>query len=255
VIGYERRRLPAKREEVAPAQDLAYQMSASNLEILAYEHTPLGPLCLRRRELLSRPGTVITEVTLNHEFLMSSLYTESETALARLALEMHPGAALRVLVGGLGLGYTAAAALASTRVTEVLVVELLPQVADWLEQDLLPLSAELKADPRFRVEIGDFFARVEEPATLPFDLILVDIDHAPDHHLDHANLPFYSPEGLESVRMHLAPQGVLAVWSSANTEGFSRALEQSFDQVRVEPVTFRNDLVEETVTDWIFLAR
>jgi spermidine synthase len=234
---------------------LTYRMSASNLEILAYEHTSLGPLCLRRRELLSRPGTLVTEVTLNQEFLMSSLYTASETALARLALEMHPGAGLRVLVGGLGLGYTAAAALESPRVEEVRVLELLPQVIGWLEQDLLPLSAELKADPRFEVEPGDFFARVAEPLAHPFDLVLVDIDHAPDHHLDHANLPFYGPEGLAPVRAHLAPNGVLAVCSSADSDEFRHALEQSFGEVRVESVTFRNDLVDETVTDWIFLAR
>jgi spermidine synthase len=230
-------------------------MSSTNLEILAYEQTPLGPLCLRRRELLSSPGTIVTEVTLNHEFLMSSLYTQSETALARLALEMHPDRRLRVLVGGLGLGYTAAAALASSRVDEVVVVELLPQVVGWLEADLLPLSAELKADSRFRLEVGNFFDRVAEPAAHPFDLVLVDIDHAPDHHLDHANLPFYTPAGLASVRAHLSPQGVLAVWSSADSDAFRRALDQSFDEVRTEPVTFHNDLVDETVTDWIFLAR
>lgn len=61
-------------------------MSKSNLEILAYEESPLGPLCLRRRELLSQPGTVVTEVTLNHEFLMSSLYTDSERELSRIAI-------------------------------------------------------------------------------------------------------------------------------------------------------------------------
>jgi spermidine synthase len=230
-------------------------MSSSNLEILAYEQSPLGPLCLRRRKLLSMPGTVVTEVTLNHEFLMSSHCTESETALARVALEMHPGAELRVLVGGLGLGYTAAAALESSRVHEVVVVELLPQVVAWLEQDLLPLSARLKADRRFRVEVGDFFVRMTAPPARRFDLVLVDIDHAPDHHLDHASLPLYSPEGLAPVRTQLAPQGVLAVWSSANSDAFRRALEQNFDEVRVEAVTFHNDLVDETITDWIFLAR
>ena len=107
-------------------------MSDSNLEILAYEPSPLGLLCLRRRELLSQPGTIVTEVTLNHEFLMSSLYTDSERALSRTALEMHSGKDLRVLVGGLGLGYTAREALLSDRVASVEVVELLPQVIDWL---------------------------------------------------------------------------------------------------------------------------
>ena len=88
-------------------------MSHSNLEILACEPSPLGLLCLRRRELLSQPGKMVTEVTLNHEFLMSSLYTDSERALARLGLAMHPGNGLRVLVGGLGLGYTAREVLVS----------------------------------------------------------------------------------------------------------------------------------------------
>jgi spermidine synthase len=230
-------------------------MGSSNMEILAYEQSPLGPLCLRRRELLSIPGTVVTEITLNHEFLMSSHYTESEEALARLALEMHTGGELRVLIGGLGLGYTAAATLESSRVNEVVVVELLPQVVAWLEQDLLPLSAPLKADRRFYVEVGDFFARTSSPPARRFDLILVDIDHAPDHQLDHANLSFYSPEGVATVRAHLAPHGVLAVWSSADSDSFRRALEQSFHEVRVEAVTFHNDLVDETITDRIFLAR
>ncbi|HIC22966.1 MAG TPA: spermidine synthase, partial [Planctomycetes bacterium] len=84
---------------------------ASELEILAYEETPLGILCLRRRELLSMPGMVVTEVTLNHEFLMSSYHTDSEKALARFGVEMHGGKGLKVLIGGLGLGYTADAAL------------------------------------------------------------------------------------------------------------------------------------------------
>ena len=117
-------------------------MAELNLEILAYEESPLGTLCLRRRELLSQPGTIVTEVTLNHEFLMSSLYTDSERALSATALEMHAGNDLHVLVGGLGLGYTAREALLSERVTKLEVVELLPQVIDWLARGLVPLSPE-----------------------------------------------------------------------------------------------------------------
>ena len=127
----------------------------SNLEILAYEPSPLGPLCLRRRELLSDPGPFVTEVTLNHEFLMSSLYADSEQALARLAVEMHAGDDLKVLVGGLGLGYTARDAIESDRVALVEVVELLPQVIDWLDRGLVPLSSELCAAERLTVTQGD----------------------------------------------------------------------------------------------------
>ena len=80
-------------------------------EILDFVETPIGPLCLRRRELLGRKGVIVTEVTLDYELLMSSLHTVSEIAMADLARALHGGAPERVLVGGLGLGYTAAAAL------------------------------------------------------------------------------------------------------------------------------------------------
>ncbi|MEO1983235.1 MAG: hypothetical protein ABGZ24_22210, partial [Fuerstiella sp.] len=74
-------------------------MSPTNLEILAYEDTPLGPLCLRRRELLSEPGTIVTEVTLNHEFLMSSYNTDSERAISNRSIEIHGSSNLTALVG------------------------------------------------------------------------------------------------------------------------------------------------------------
>ncbi|MEE9608776.1 MAG: spermidine synthase, partial [Myxococcota bacterium] len=82
-------------------------MNRSNIEFLACEDTAIGMLVLRRRALLSKPGTVVTEITLDHEFLMSSYITVSERALSRIALETHKGGQLQVLVGGLGLGYTA----------------------------------------------------------------------------------------------------------------------------------------------------
>ena len=121
-------------------------MRPSKFEILASEETSLGMLCLRQRELLAEPGTMVTEITLEHEFLMSSYSIASERALAGFALEMHTGRDLRVLVGGLGLGYTAHAALESDRVEKVEVVEFLPPVIEWLDRGLVPLSAELKAN-------------------------------------------------------------------------------------------------------------
>jgi spermidine synthase len=148
-------------------------MSASNLEILAYEPSPLGFLCLRRRELLSQPGTIVTEVTLNHEFLMSSLYTESERALAQTALQIHSGEDLRVLVGGLGLGYTARETLLSDRVARVEVVELLPQVIDWVARGLVPLSSELRDERRLVVNQGNVYRRLAGPPGDLLDVILI----------------------------------------------------------------------------------
>lgn len=226
-----------------------------NLEILAYEDTPLGVLCLRRRELLSQPGTFVTEVTLNHEFLMSSLYTDSERELARVAIEMHSGESLQVLVGGLGLGYTACETLLSQRVARTEVVELLPQVIDWLEQGLIPLSTELRGEPRLAVRQGDIYARLASSPDTLFDLILIDVDHSPDERLAVDSVEFYTEQGLRSARRHLALDGVLAVWSYAESSPFADALREVFSEVQVKQVTFFNQLVDESHTDWLFFAR
>ena len=230
-------------------------MTDSHFEILAYETTPLGDLCLRRRELLSEPGTMVTEVTLSCEFLMSSLYTDSERALARTAIQMHAGTDLRVLIGGLGLGYTAREALLSERVTRVEVVELLPQVISWLENDLVPLSCELRDERRLVITPGDVFRRLRGPADDLFDLILIDVDHSPDELLAKQNVSFYTTPGLQAARRHLAADGILAVWSYAESTPFADALREVFEEVRVEPVSHHNQLIDQHCTDWLFFAR
>ena len=229
-------------------------MGASNIEILAYENTALGPLCLRRRELLSQPGTAVTEVTLNHEFLMSSYNTVSERQLATHALTVNDQDDLQVLVGGLGLGYTAGEVLASPRVASVEVVEFLPEVIDWLHQGLFPLAAQLKADSRLSLVVGDVYERLSRPPEKRFDLVLIDVDHSPDEHLGDANASFYGEAGLEQAKAHLAPNGVLAVWSYAENSSFAGALHRVFQKVDVKRVTFNNDLIDQVTTDWLFFA-
>ena len=225
------------------------------LEILEYCETPIGLLCLRRRELLSSPGTIVTEVTLDHEFLMSSYHTESERALASIALEWHGGSGLKVLLGGLGLGYTAQAALECPRVAEVEVLELLPQVISWLSRDLVPLSASLLGEPRCRVDQGDVFERLGGTPKRRYDAILIDVDHSPDEVLDARNASFYTESGLRTARGHLAEGGVLAVWSSATSGTFRQALEVVFSEVRLAIVRWRNELIDEDQQDHLFLAR
>lgn len=229
--------------------------AAPRLEILEYCETPLGVLCLRRRELLSSPGTIVTEVTLDHQFLMSSYNTTSEEALAAAALEWHGGAQLRVLIGGLGLGYTADAALRYPRVARVDVVELLPQVISWLGRDLVPLAGSLRADARFGVTEGDIFELLASPAQSRHDAILIDVDHSPEEILDPRNRAFYTVQGLTRAREHLAEGGVLAVWSSAEDETFARSLDEVFAEVKLETIRWRNDLIDEDQRDDIFLAR
>ena len=180
-------------------------MTPSNLEILAYETTPLGDLCLRRRELLSAPGTIVTEIILDQQLLMSSHIVVSERALAEEALARHPGEGLRVLVGGLGLGYTAAAVLESTRVDRVEVIEFIPAVVRFLRDGLIPLSSELLEDPRFDVRDGDVYAALRDDAEERWDLVLIDVDHAPDDHLGAGNESFYTAAGLPRRRITSRP--------------------------------------------------
>ncbi|QDV18742.1 Spermidine synthase [Gimesia panareensis] len=224
-------------------------------EILAYEPTDLGMLCLRRRELLCEPGTIVTEVTLNHEFLMSSYLTASEKALSEIALQMHSGSGLRVLVGGLGLGYTSATALDSERVLQCEVIEFLPQVINWLEQGLVPLSDKLNAENRLKVTQSDIYQQLASPPEQKHDLILIDVDHSPDENLDDASGNFYTTDGLQRAKLHLEEGGILGVWSYAESSRFVDALHEVFREVRIEPVTVFNNLINEQQTDWLFFAR
>ena len=125
-------------------------------EELDYRLTPIGALSLRRRRELSL-GVDVFEIKLGDEYLMSSLFTASEIALARLGLAELSGPGLDVVVGGLGLGYTAQAVLQNEAVKYVLVVEAMDAVINWHETGLLPLGPVLTKDPRCRLVLGDFF--------------------------------------------------------------------------------------------------
>ncbi|MEZ6185644.1 MAG: spermidine synthase [Planctomycetota bacterium] len=235
-------------------------MAPPRFEILDYLDTPLGPLCLRRRDVLGRPGTQVTEVTLDHELLMSSLNVASEEALASRALDWHGGGeALRVLVGGLGLGYTAHAALQDPRVARVEVVEALPDVIRWLRDGLIPLSEALNQDPRCGVREADVYALLLGPAEEAWDSIQIDVDHSPSEPLGPTSAPFYTPAGLEAVAQHLSPGGVLAVWSAGSGEDlwFLDALRQVFPEAEAQEVPWTNRLVDEgqETADTLFLAR
>src|SRR5436853_4945409 len=148
-------------------------------EELDFRPTPMCALSLRRRRQLSS-GVDVYEIKLGDEFLMSSLFTVAEIELARMGLAALQRADLDVVVGGLGLGYTAQAVLEDKRVRSLIVIDALPAVIEWHEQGLLPLGAELTADPRCRLVHGDFFAMSGtsegfDPQTLGrrFDAVLV----------------------------------------------------------------------------------
>lgn len=232
-------------------------------EELDYRPTPIGPVVLRRRRIHALDRDVF-EIMLGDEHLMSSLFTASEIALARLGLAGFSEEPVDVVVGGLGLGYTAQAVLEHANVRSLIVVEMLQPVVDWHEQNLLPLDPPLSSDARCRFVAGDFFALAASPEGFDpgapgrrFHAILIDIDHAPDRLLDARSGSFYSPEGLARLAAHLHPGGIMGLWSDDRPDdAFTGRLSSVFDDVRAEPVTFRNPLQgDREFTQTVYLAR
>lgn len=236
--------------------------SLHSFEELDYRLTPIGALSLRRRREL-KLGVDVFEIKLGDEFLMSSLFTVSEIALAELGLAELSGSALNVVVGGLGLGYTAQAVLEHTGVVSLVVVEALEAVIDWHRRGLVPLGPALTGDPRCRLVHGDFFALAASRAGFDretprrrFDAVLVDIDHSPDALLDASNAGFYGEDGLARLAMHLRPGGVFGLWSNEFADdNFTARLARVFTSARAEAVTFHNPLQDKPFTQTVYLAR
>jgi spermidine synthase len=208
----------------------------------------MGVLSLRRRRL---PSTEIDiyEIKLGDEYLMSSRFTAAEIELARLGLAALPREKkLDVVVGGLGLGYTAVAVLENPSVRSLIVVDALSEVIEWHEQDLLPLGKQLTGDPRCHLVNGDFFAMLDSPdgfdRSVPgrrFDAVLVDIDHSPTNLLHPRHAALYQAEGVRRLAAHLLPGGVFALWSNDPPDpAFERVLAGAFATTSAHVVTFDN---------------
>ncbi len=232
-------------------------------EELDYQPTPIGAISLRRRRDLKLDVDVL-EIILGDEHLMSDLFTVSEVALATQGLSALTGPGpLSVVVGGLGMGFTAAAALLDNRISEMLVVEKLAPVIGWHESGLIPLGKDLTDNPKCRFVEGDFFAMALgqdgfNPAKSgqQFDAVLLDIDHTPDFHLAPSHAGLYQPEGLAQLQRHLRPGGVFALWSNdPPDEAFTARLGKVFASASAVPVPFYNPLQDRDYVQCIYLAR
>ncbi|MFD0856320.1 spermidine synthase [Actinomadura adrarensis] len=226
-------------------------------EELDWRPTPMGAVSLRRRrDPVTREQ--VYEIKLDDEYLMSSLWTAGEVELARLGLGAVQGDGLDVVVGGLGLGYTADASLDDPRVRSLAVVEALPEVIEWHERGLVPLGERLTSDERCELVQGDFFAMAASPSGLAdgrVHAVLVDIDHSPRHLLNPAHASFYQSEGLRHLAGQLHPGGVFALWSTdAPDEEFQDVLGAVFHEVSAHVVEFRNPVEGSTATNTVYVA-
>src|ERR1700680_424162 len=146
---------------------------------------------------------------------MSSAFTVAEIELARLGLAALARTDLDVVVGGLGLGYTAQAVLENPDVRSLIVVDALAEVIEWHQRGLIPLGRQFSSDPRCRLVNADFFALSHSAGGFDsdaprrrFDAVLVDIDHSPTNLLHPRHAALYAPEGLARLAEHLRPGGV-----------------------------------------------
>ena len=233
----------------------------ARFEELGWQQTPMGVISLRRRF----DPTVrmdVFEVKLDDEHLMSSLFTVAEKELARLALARTQGDVLDVVVGGLGLGYTAQETLLDSRVRTLTVIEYSEAVIDWQRRDLLPDTVGLAADSRMTIVCADFFAAAtgtagfdpENPGRT-VDAILLDIDHSPTHLLHSPHAGFYTHDGLKAAASHLVPGGTFALWSDdPPDEDFTALLGTVFTDVEATQVWFDNPLTRGKSAATIYLG-
>ncbi|MGJ8696198.1 MAG: spermidine synthase [Verrucomicrobiaceae bacterium] len=239
-------------------------------EELDYQKTPLGDLILRRRTVLSLENEEVYEVILGDAFLMSSMFTVVEQALSHLGLEAaeksFPGTKLDVVVGGLGLGYTARAALEHESVGSLAIVDYLKPVIEWFQKELTPLAPGLNADGRTEYVHGDFFKLAtavgdersfdERDPERKFHAVLLDIDHSPDHLLHERHGEFYEASGLRKLAAKLHEGGIFALWSDdPPEEGFMKSLGEVFESCEHHVVGFHNPIQNEDFESTVYVAR
>ena len=176
---------------------------------------------------LKRRGSEFS-IMLGTNELMNSRLSGSEEALARLAAGKIAGRARpRILIGGLGLGFTPRAALAALRSdARIEVAELVPEVVAWARGPMAEIFAGCLDDARVTILTADVGAPIKA-ASAAYDAILLDVDNGPEGLTVAANDRLYDHGGLAAARRALKPGGVLGVWSQGPDAGFSRRLRDS----------------------------
>ena len=215
---------------------------------IARAETERGEIVLRERRNGSAP--TVLELRVNGVYVMDTIETTTERALARAALELVD-APRRVLVGGLGLGFTMHEVLADPRVEQCTVVEIEQPIVDWMRDGTIVHGPQLLADNRVTVTVGDVAQALAEAAEDTFDLVLLDVDNGPDNLVHDANAAIYRQPFLEAARR--AVREVLVVWSSSEAPQLEASMREVFGNA--EPRPFDVLLGEREERYWLYVSR
>lgn len=204
-----------------------------------------GNLVLRRRE----DGSL--ELRANGIFVMDTVETSTERALATRALALHP-APVHVLIGGLGLGFTLEAVLDDPRVRQADVVEIEPALVAWLRHGVVPHGPELLADPRVAVTVADVTDALRDAQPSTYDVVLLDVDNGPGYLVHDANAGLYEAPALDAARRATRRGGMVVVWSAAEAPELGTTMGGVFGPERVEAISYPVDLQGRDETYWLY---
>lgn len=217
---------------------------------IARAESERGEIVLRERR--PHDGPTSLELRVNGVFVMDTLESSTEKALATAALEIvdDPRA---VVVAGLGLGFTMHEVLADSRVEKVAVVEIEEALVGWMRDGTVPHGPALLADERVTVVVADIRAALAEARPATYDLILLDVDNGPGHLVHDANAALYDASSLAAARAVLRPGGALVVWSADRAPELESRLRATFGTCEARPLEVPLQGRDEHY--WLYVSR
>ncbi|HEU4810700.1 MAG TPA: hypothetical protein VFT00_01035 [Nocardioides sp.] len=217
---------------------------------IARAESERGELVLRERRLEGARGSL--ELRANGIFVMDTLETSTERALATAALDLVESPR-KVVVGGMGLGYTMHQVLADSRVERCAVVEIEEALVEWMRTGTIPHGPALLADERVVVVVADIAVAFAEARPASYDLVLLDVDNGPGYLVHEANVALYAVPFLTSVRNALRPGGAVVVWSADAAPDLEASLTEVFGNAEARPLDVL--LQDRDEHYWLYVAR
>ena len=194
----------------------------------------------------------VLELRANGVFVMDTQETSSERGLARAALAKVTDPR-RVVIGGLGLGFTLHEVLADQRVEQVVVVEIEDALVQWMRDGTVPHGPAYLADQRVSVVAADIRVAMAEATPAAYDLVLLDVDNGPGFLVHDDNVALYQRTFLEQARACLSPGGALVIWSAAESPTLQKEMREAFGNAVAVP--FEVTLQSRDEQYWIYLSR